>query len=231
MIQSYEDILNNSTILLIEDEPQLRASFSKLLSLFVGKVITATNGKEALEVLDSNIDIIFTDIKMPKMDGIEFIKRVRKKKSDIPIVITSAYSNQEYLLEAIKLSLVEYLLKPVKESDLEGVLVSCAKTLNKSSSEIAIFNETLSYDYENKIIKYIDSIINLTNKEVIFIELLLKHRGKLVTKTEIEDNLYIYKEAPPSALKNLVFKLRKKLPLNIIESNNKLGYSINSISK
>ncbi|NOX16398.1 MAG: helix-turn-helix domain-containing protein, partial [Epsilonproteobacteria bacterium] len=65
-----------------------------------------------------------------------------------------------------------------------------------------------------------------TQKEVEFFELMLAHKGNLVTKQEIENKIYIYEEAPPSALKNLVFKLRKKLEISIIKTVGKLGYTI-----
>ncbi|NLC28155.1 MAG: helix-turn-helix domain-containing protein, partial [Campylobacteraceae bacterium] len=68
--------------------------------------------------------------------------------------------------------------------------------------------------------------IELTPKEAEFMEFLLKHRGNLLTKQEIENHMYIYEEAPPSALKNLVFKLRKKIGCELIETVSRLGYRI-----
>jgi len=78
----------------------------------------------------------------------------------------------------------------------------------------------------NKKFIYKNKPIPFTQKEVEFFEILLVHRGNLVTKQDIEDKLYIYEEAPSSALKNIVFKLRKKLKINIIKTVNKLGYMI-----
>ena len=227
MLNSYKTILNNSSILLVEDDINLQKSFAKLLNFYVQNVFLANDGLEALEVYKKNKpDIIITDVKMPRLNGIEFIKKIREENSKIPIVVTSAYTDQEYLLESIKLSLVEYLIKPMKEEDLEKVLMQCAKTLSKSPKKI-YFNSELFYDYTNKIFIYKDKEIALTNKEVEFLELLLSNRGNLVTKQKIEDKLYIYEDAPPSALKNLVFKLRKKLPFDIIKTQGKLGYLIN----
>jgi len=226
MLDRYKTILNSSSILLAEDDKNVQNSFAKLLSFYVSSVFVASDGLEAYEIYKkNNPDIIITDVKMPKLSGIGFIKKVREKDNKIPIVVTSAYTDREYLLESIKLSLVEYLVKPMREADLERVLQECANLLGSQKKRI-FFNDSFYYDFTNKYFVNDDKEITLTNKEVEFIELLLANKGNLVTKQNIEDKLYIYEEAPPSALKNLVFKLRKKLPLDIIKTKGKLGYLI-----
>ena len=227
MQEKYEIILNKSSILLAEDDISVRESFKRVLLLFVKKVYTANDGEEALKLYEEyNPDIIITDIKMPKMNGLELIKNIRELDHDTPIIVTSAYTDQDFLLASIKLSLIEYVVKPIKESDLDKLLKECAKVLEEKSKTIVDLNSTCKYDYDNKIFIYKEKNIVLTHKEVAFFEILLVHRGSLVTKHAIEDKLYIYEEAPPSALKNLVFKLRKKIGDDIVKTVNKLGYII-----
>ncbi len=227
MDEKYEILLNKSSILLAEDEDNLRESFKKVLLLYVNTVYTAKDGKEAYELYTKyHPDIIITDIKMPKINGIEFIKKIRQKNHDIPIIVTSAYTDQDLLLESIKLSLVEYVVKPIKEKELNRLLRECAQKLYENSETVISLGKNSSYDFENKIFIHKNNSIPLTQKEVEFFELLLAHRGNLVTKQDIEDKIYIYEEAPPSALKNLVFKLRKKLGTDTIKTVGKLGYTI-----
>jgi len=227
MIEKYEIILKKSSILLAEDDESVRESFKRVLLLFVNHVYSAKDGEEALKLYEKhNPDIIITDIKMPKMNGLEFIKKIRESDHDTPVIVTSAYTDQDFLLESIKLSLVEYVVKPIKESDLDRLLKECVKALEKKSKTIIELSSTCMYDYDNKILTCNDKKIVLTHKEVELFEILLAHRGSLVTKYAIEDKLYIYEEAPPSALKNLVFKLRKKIGDDIIKTVNKLGYII-----
>ena len=227
MKENCEIKLSKSTILLAEDEEKVRESFKKVLLLYVDEVYTACDGEEALELYHTHKpDILITDLKMPKLNGLDLIKTIRKENEDIPIIVTSAYTDQEFLLESIKLSLVEYAVKPIREMNLSELLESCAQILLKHSKTIIRFNNDCCYDFDNKSFSYRDQTILLTNKEVDFIEILLAHRGNLVTKAAIEDKLYIYEEAPPSALKNLVFKLRKKLKVDIIKTVSKLGYMI-----
>ncbi|MFK5881267.1 MAG: response regulator [Sulfurospirillum sp.] len=227
MDEKYEILLNKSSILLAEDEDNVRESFKKVLLLYVDTVYTAKDGEVAYNLYNKHHpDIIITDIKMPKINGIELIKKIRPKNPDIPIIVTSAYTDQELLLESIKLSLVEYVVKPIKEKDLNRLLKECAQKLYESSETVASIEKDSSYDFENKIFIHKNKSIPLTQKEVEFFELLLAHKGNLVTKQDIEDKIYIYEEAPPSALKNLVFKLRKKLGTDIIKTVGKLGYTI-----
>lgn len=220
-------ILKNSSILLVEDEVSLRQSFKKVLELYVGRVYEAGDGEEALGVFgEKSIDIIFSDVKMPKKDGIDFIKEIRLIDQKIPIVITSAYSDKNYLLESIKLSLIEYLIKPIKEEELMRVLSSCAKIVDENKQTIINISSSVMYDYMNKVCIMGKKSVNLTSKEVDFLELLLLTRGHLVPKAKIESKLYMYGEAPPSALKNLVFKLRKKIGNDAICTQGSLGYFI-----
>ena len=225
--EKYEILLSKSTLLLAEDEEPLRESFKRVLLLYVDKVYTATDGEEAYELYRIHRpDIIITDIKMPRLSGLELVKRIRHKDHDTPIVVTSAYTDQGFLMESIRLSLIDYLIKPVKESELSRVLGECAQKLYQEHHTLTPITETLDYDLENKSFIHNGRHIVLTSKEIELIELLLAHRGNLVTKQTIEETIYVYEEAPPSALKNLVFKLRKKLPIEVIETVGKLGYVI-----
>lgn len=227
ILKKTELILKNSSILLVEDEEHLRASFAKVLLLYVNQVYTAGDGQEAFFIYQNqHPDIIITDIKMPKMNGLELIKKIRKENHHIPIIVTSAYTDQDFLLESIKLSLVEYIVKPIKERDLTRLLETSATILLEKSKTIIHIDKLNIYDYENKVLIQNKTTIVLTQKEIELFEMLLTHKGNLVTRQLLEDALYIYEEAPPSALKNLVFKLRKKVGDNIIETVGKLGYII-----
>ncbi len=227
MLDKYEFVLKNSSLLLAEDEKNLRDSFAKVLLLYVEKVFTASDGEEALNLYNvHHPDIVITDVKMPKINGLDLIKEIRKDNHTIPIIVTSAYTDKDFLLESIKLSLVDYVVKPIKEGDLTRLLEQSAAILLEKAKTVIKINPSDSYDYNNKIFLQNNIPIALTQKEVEFIEILLAHKGNLVTRQILEDKLYIYEEAPPSALKNLVFKLRKKIGNEVIKTIGNLGYAI-----
>ena len=229
MEKEHEYILKECSILLAEDDIGLRRTFKKVLLLYVSEVYEANDGIEAYQMYQKyNPDIIITDIKMPKMNGLEFIKKIRESDKKTPIIVTSAYADQELLLESIKLSLVEYLIKPIKESSLSKTLDdSCKAILSLENKKTTVeLNDGCMYDFRNKTVTTKDRQIKLTAKEIGLFELLIRRKGTLVTKTAIEDLLYKHDEVPPSALKNLVFKLRKKLKCDTIKTVGKLGYMI-----
>ena len=227
MQERYEIVLNKSSLLLVEDDENVRVSFSKVLQLYVQHVYTAENGEAALKMYHKyHPDIMITDIKMPKMNGLELIKSIRKENKEIPIIVTSAYVDQDFLLESIKLSLVEYVVKPIKSTLLSALLERCASLLLEKNKTIIMIDKQNAYDFDNKTFMFNNESIVLTQKEIELFEILLAHKNTLVTRQNIEDKLYIYEEAPPSALKNLVFKLRKKIGNDIITTVGKLGYMI-----
>jgi len=97
MLDEYKIVLKNSTVLLAEDEKNLRESFAKVLMLYVGNVYTASDGENALEVYKTKKpNIIITDIKMPKINGVDFIKKIRQENKNIPIIVTSAYTDKDF---------------------------------------------------------------------------------------------------------------------------------------
>lgn len=227
MLDKQKLVLKNSSILLAEDEENLRNSFKKVLLLYVKEVFTAANGEEAFEIYQNHRpDIVITDVKMPKLNGLELIKKIRKENQETPIIVTSAYTDKDLLLESIKLSLVDYLVKPIKEKDLIALLEISADVLLQKVKTVVTIDERNTYDYQNKQLVQDAQKISLTHKEVEFLEILLQHKGNLVTRQTLEDKLYVYEEAPPSALKNLVFKLRKKIGNDVVQTVGNLGYTI-----
>ena len=109
--------LRELKILFVEDETDLMEIITDALDTLDVEYFTATNGVEALEIFNANpdINIIATDINMPKMDGLELIKTLKKDKNfDIPIVVMSAHSESEYITEAENLGInrKDYLQKP-----------------------------------------------------------------------------------------------------------------------
>ena len=227
MLDNQKLVLKNSSILLAEDEENLRNSFKKVLLLYVKEVFTASNGEEAFEIYQNHRpDIVITDVKMPKLNGLELIKKIRKENQETPIIVTSAYTDKDLLLESIKLSLVDYLVKPIKEKDLIALLEISADVLLQKVKTVVTIDERNTYDYQNNQLVQDAQKISLTHKEVEFLEILLQHKGNLVTRQTLEDKLYVYEEAPPSALKNLVFKLRKKIGNDVVQTVGNLGYTI-----
>lgn len=223
------NILKSSTVLLVEDDIKVLEKFSRLLGIYIGKVYTASNGEDALQLYKRlKPSFIITDIEMPKMNGLKFIELLRKENNTIPIIIMSAYSNKEYLLNSIKLQLIDYLLKPLDNDNLIKNLEKVSKILKENKlSNIIEINDNIKYNSIDKSLIICKKEVILTSIESEIFELLLLNRGNIVTKQVVENKIYVFKEMGNSALKNTIYKLRKKLiDKDIIISVNKLGYKI-----
>lgn len=141
------------TILLVEDEPPILRDIqfqirkcSEKCTIFA----TAFNGRQAIEILESShhkIDLLITDIQMPVINGLELIQHVRKLYPDIICVILTGYSEFNYAKEALRLGVLDYLLKPVEEEALTNILndVYEKKYQEKLESEIRNSGPVLSF--------------------------------------------------------------------------------------
>lgn len=121
-------------ILVVEDESPIRESMVRSLNKLGYKEISeASDGVEAINAAASfHPEVILVDIKMPKMDGLQFIRKIRKDSPETACVIISGYDTFEYAQKAITLGVSSYLLKPVKDSELENVLYTIAANLSES---------------------------------------------------------------------------------------------------
>lgn len=121
--------LKNITILYAEDETALREVTGGILRGFTKKQYFAEDGKQGLELFIANqdeIDIIITDVNMPHMNGLEMAKAIKQINPNIPIIVATAFSNSEYLLEAIDLGVDKYVLKPI---DMKKLLDTMSQSL------------------------------------------------------------------------------------------------------
>lgn len=121
-------------VLLVEDELIIRESFRSLLKRRVKKFITAKDGLDGLEKFkQERPDIVMTDIKMPKMDGLEMIAKIKEIDPDTIIVVISAHSETEYLLDAIEVGVNNFLIKPVDKPKLYNLLAKYVQDLKLKS--------------------------------------------------------------------------------------------------
>ena len=104
----------NKTILIVDDEKDLCAVLSDSLSKDRYRVVTAFNGKTALQLAKKEKpDLMFLDIKMPGMDGIEVLKKIKKMKKEIAVIMFTGFGTLETAREAMKLGAYDYVTKPV----------------------------------------------------------------------------------------------------------------------
>jgi DNA-binding response OmpR family regulator len=219
--------LKGLTILYAEDEEGIRKNITKTLRYYAKEVYEASNGKEALSLYEQYApDIIISDIHMPIMDGIEFIKHVRKEDKSTPVVMITAHTHKKYLLEAVELHMEKYIVKPVNTKILFEVLQKCVNALDVNTVVTLRCDEQYTYDFDNKKLTYNNQDITLNKKEVHFMELLIHNENRVTKYEEIQDKVWQDNVMTDSALRSVVLHLRQKLPTNIIENLSGIGYKL-----
>ena len=177
-------------ILVVEDDKNLRKLITTYLQRNKYNTYEATNGEEALNVLDqSYIDLIVSDIIMPKMDGYELIKSLREAKYDVPILIITAKSEIEDKKEGFLLGADDYMVKPI---DIEEMLLRIQVLLRRSKSasekKIQIGDLLLNYNQLSVIKK--DKVYNLAQKEFYLLYKLLSTPNTIFTRQELIEEVW-----------------------------------------
>ncbi len=166
------DDLKDCTVLYVEDELSVQNQTTMILNDFVGEVLVASDGEEGLELaLQKDVDLIITDIIMPKINGIEMLKKLKyEHKRDIPSIITTAYTDTEYLLDAIKLRVEGFIMKPINIRELiNGIYaIMLPRLQEKELRGCAYIIEGLAALIGGKKIEILRYIINHLDENDIF---------------------------------------------------------------
>lgn len=124
----------NYTVLYVEDEKGDRENMSQYFRSRCKNTLEAVNGEEAYEIFkEKKPDIIITDIQMPKMDGLELIEKIRKVDEKIPIIVLSAHTEKDKLMKAMKLNLIDYIVKPITRSSLKKAMDEACLIIEKNT--------------------------------------------------------------------------------------------------
>lgn len=223
--------LNRSTenikLLYVEDDEIARENAVEYLENYFNTIYEASNAIDALKLYkEHKPNIIISDISMPKLNGLEFVKEIRKTDKKTQIILVTAFCTKEYLLEAIELGLVKYLVKPVEENSLKEALNLCLEAICEDNSNLIEISENIIFDSFNKNLKIDDELIKLRAKEILFLELLIKNKNRVVSYEEIESYVWHDSVMTKDALKTLVKNIKSKLPKDIIENLASVGYKI-----
>ena len=215
------------TLLFVEDESMIRRIAISLLRPYFIEIYEASDGLEALEIYtQKSPDLIITDIEMPNMDGLTLCKQIRQEDKSTPIIITTAYTSTEYLLEAISLNLVKYLVKPMQEEELFESLRACFKQIETEKPTIINITKEYKYDTFNHTLIHNNEIITITNSQHKILSILIENHGRIVSYKEIEHYVWYDKVMSSDALRSLVRDVRKLIGKESLENISKCGYRI-----
>ncbi|MGB9801604.1 MAG: response regulator, partial [Arcobacter sp.] len=188
----------------------------------------AKNGEEGYELYKKyHPDIILTDIKMPKLDGISLAKKIRQKDKTTKIIISTAFSEKNYLMDAIELNLEKYIIKPLTSRNLLPALSKAVEALEKEKDFKIILGDEFYFDNNTSLFYNQSQVINLTKKELLFLKLLVLNKNRVVSYEEIEQHVWDGEYMSLNSLRTSLGFLRKKIPFNCIKNISNMGYKLN----
>lgn len=209
----------NSKILVVDDEEGIITLLRDYFEINDYKVYTAQNGKEALEKISKNPDIILLDINMPEIDGIEVCSRIRDYIS-CPILFLTAKIENNDKINGFRVGADDYIVKPFDLEEL-GARVSAhlRREQRKSNHTKVNFYKDLVIDYEKRSIYIDNNQVSLSKKEFDILELLSMNPGQVFDRERIYDRIWGYdNDGNSDVIMEHIRKIRTKLSKYTLEN-------------
>lgn len=128
MAKELKTVTGELSALYVEDDEAIRSHLSQTLKLFFREVYVAENGKQGLELFMQHApDMVISDIQMPKMNGLEMTRQIKALNDRVPVLLTTAYSDERYFIDSIELGVERYILKPIEQDRFLSTLFAVAR--------------------------------------------------------------------------------------------------------
>lgn len=212
-------------LLVVEDDKTLREGISEYLAEFGYTVIEAKDGREAISKFNHDINLIILDIQIPFVNGLDVLKEIRRK-SKVPVLILTAFSDEEYKIEAFTNLADGYIEKPFSLPVLKARIDSLIK---KNFGQIEKFEyKNIEINFTSYTAKINDEKIDINAKELEILKCLLDNEGQALTRMQIIDNVWKETEEIPydRVIDVYIKELRKKLGLDCIITIRNVGYKL-----
>ena len=212
-------------LLVVEDDKTLREGIGEYLAEFGYTVIEAKDGREAISKFNHDINLIILDIQIPFVNGLDVLKEIRRK-SKVPVLILTAFSDEEYKIEAFTNLADDYIEKPFSLPVLKARIDSLIK---KNFGQIEKFEyKNIEINFTSYTAKINDEKIDINAKELEILKCLLDNEGQALTRMQIIDNVWKETEEIPydRVIDVYIKELRKKLGLDCIITIRNVGYKL-----
>lgn len=212
-------------ILVVEDDQMIREGICEYLSEFGYSVIEASDGSEALDSFSESVNLVILDIQIPFINGLDVLKEIRKK-SNLPILILTAFSDEDYKIEAFTHLADGYIEKPFS---LPLLKVRVDSLIEKYFGQIEKFEyNNTEVDFTGYTAAVNGNLVDVNAKELEILKFLLKNEGQALTRSQIIDNVWKETDDIPfdRVIDVYIKELRKKLELDCIVTIRNVGYKL-----
>jgi two-component system response regulator TctD len=199
-------------ILLVEDHAELSRLISKSLHDARLSVECAMNGADADSLLHTqDYALVILDLTLPKMDGLEVLKRLRARGSKTPVLVLTARGGLNDKVQGLNLGADDYLAKPFELAELEARVKALLRR-SQGNQSVTLTCGALAFDTISRIFHYGGEMLALTPREHAVLEVLVTRAGRVVSKEKLFDEVFaLDDDARPDAIEIYIHRLRKKL--------------------
>ena len=216
-------------ILVVEDDAVLAAALTRALNQTAYAVDLAENGEDANRSLDSAAyDLVVLDLALPKVDGLAVLRRLRDRRSRVPVLVLSARDSLDDRVKGLDLGADDYMTKPFDLPEFEARVRALLRRGQQQSTNL-LRHGRLQLDLEARRVFHDGRPIDFSMREFAVMEILMSRQGRVVTKEQMHDRLFGWGEDVGSnAIEVCVHRVRKKLePYGIeIRTVRGMGYLI-----
>lgn len=179
-------------ILLVEDNEQLNNAYKVVLEKHSFEVFSAYDGQEALDILENTyIDLIITDIMMPKIDGFELVESLRAADFNQPILMITAKDQYEDKERGFSLGIDDYMTKPIDVNEMILRIKAIMKRMKIETEPVITFRNTI-IDQNALTVTTLNETVLLPQKEFQLLFKLMSHEGKIFTRQQLMDIIWGY---------------------------------------
>jgi len=214
-------------ILLVEDDISLAEGLQKALRREGFTVNHVSNGTDAIHAVNTDApDIMALDLGLPDLDGLEVLRQVRIKHSELPVLLLTARDTLDDKVSGLDKGADDYLVKPFAMQELLARLRVLERRISTSaSSEIQIGDVCLDTAAHRVVVS--DTNIDLSRREYMLLKALMENAGRIQTRTSLESRLYSWgEEVASNAIEVHIHNLRKKLVPEFIKTVRGVGYTV-----
>jgi DNA-binding response OmpR family regulator len=217
-------------ILMIEDDRRLSALIATRLRAHGHDAETAADGPEGLErAISGGFDLAIVDLMLPRMDGIEVTSELRRRGDRLPILMLTARDALDDRVMGLRAGADDYLVKPFAFAELLARIDALARRAAPSAADATITVGSVSLDPRSRRVRVEGSDITLTAKEFDLLRSLMVHRGRVVSRSELLEDVWGYTFAPQTKIVDLyIHYLRRKLgtAADLIQTVRGVGYVV-----
>ena len=214
-------------VLLIEDDWMVGAAIEQALKDAAYAVDWVTDGELAIQVAETETyELALLDLGLPSMEGRAVLRRLRSKGSQLPVIVITARDGVDDRIEGLDLGADDYLVKPFESRELMARMRAVLRRKAGNSSPI-LSNGTMSLDPATRVASFLGESSLLTAREFTLLQALLVHPGSILSRSDIERQVYGWNEEVESnAIEFLIHAIRKKLGALSIRNVRGVGWMV-----